>query len=85
MTVSSTRYGHSLTQHKKVQLTADSMRRCHAVDDGRLLQTLVQHKDLVTCIAASSDGRTVVSGASAGGMLPAARHCHASLPVALNI
>ena len=37
--------------------------RCHAVDDGRLLQTLVQHKDLVTCIAASSDGLTVVSGA----------------------
>ncbi len=36
--------------------------RCHAVDDGRLLQTLVQHKDLVTCIDASSDGRTVVSG-----------------------
>ena len=33
------------------------------MDDGRLLQTLVQHKDLVTCIDASSDGRTVVSGA----------------------
>lgn len=36
--------------------------RCHAVEDGRLLQSLAQHKDLVTCIAASSDGRTVVSG-----------------------
>ena len=35
------------------------------MDDGRLLQTLVQHKDLVTCIDASSDGRTVVSGAHA--------------------
>ena len=33
--------------------------------DGRLLQSVAQHQDLVTAIAASSDGRTVVSGALA--------------------
>lgn len=46
--------------------------RCHAVEDGRLLQSLAQHKDLVTCIAASSDGRTVVSGI----VHPPIRHPH---------
>jgi hypothetical protein len=43
--------------------------RCHSVDDGRLLQTLRQHKDLVTCVAVSSDGRTVLSGEWIGSPL----------------
>jgi hypothetical protein len=59
---------------------AGMARRCHAVDDGRLLQTLVQHKDLVTCIAASSDGRTVVSGANAG-LMASAGSGHAAVAV----
>ena len=40
----------------------DNTIRCYTTDDGRLLQSLHQHKDIVTCIAAGADGRTVVSG-----------------------
>ncbi|KAK9824084.1 hypothetical protein WJX72_007613 [[Myrmecia] bisecta] len=40
----------------------DNSIRCYAVDDGRLLQSLRQHKDIVTCIAVGNDGRTLVSG-----------------------
>ena len=32
------------------------------MDDGRLLQSVRQHKDIVTCVAVSSDGGTAVSG-----------------------
>ena len=41
----------------------DNSIRCYNVDDGRLLQSLRQHKDIVTCIAVGSDGCTLVSGA----------------------
>lgn len=33
-----------------------------AVDDGRPLQSLCYHRDVVSCLAASSDGRAVASG-----------------------
>ncbi|PRW34047.1 BEACH domain-containing lvsC isoform X1 isoform B [Chlorella sorokiniana] len=42
----------------------DCSLRAHSADDGRLLQALAYHKDLVTCVAASSDGRVVVSGSA---------------------
>ena len=42
----------------------DNSIRCYGVDDGRLLQSLRQHKDIVTCIALGSDGCTLLSGTS---------------------
>ncbi|DBA78126.1 TPA: hypothetical protein ACH3X2_008097 [Trebouxia sp. C0005] len=40
----------------------DNTIRCYTTDEGRLLQSLHQHKDIVTCVAAGTDSRTVVSG-----------------------
>ena len=40
----------------------DNSIRCYNVDDGRLLQSLRQHKDIVTCVSLGSDGCTLVSG-----------------------
>ena len=40
----------------------DNSIRCYTTDEGRLLQSLRQHKDIVTCIAAGTDSRTIVSG-----------------------
>ena len=40
----------------------DNSIRCYTTDEGRLLQSLHQHKDVVTCVAAGADSRTVVSG-----------------------
>ena len=33
------------------EVTSSCGCRCYAVDEGRLLQSLRQHKDIVTCIA----------------------------------
>ena len=40
----------------------DNTIRCYTTEEGRLLQSLRQHKDIVTCVAAGTDSRTVVSG-----------------------
>eukprot|EP00884_Botryococcus_braunii_P012044 jgi/Botrbrau1/20840/Bobra.0156s0065.1 len=40
----------------------DNSIRCYSVDDGRLLQSLRLHKDIVTCLALASDDRSLVSG-----------------------
>ncbi len=40
----------------------DNSIRCYTTDDGRRLQSLRQHKDIVTCVAAGADSRTIVSG-----------------------
>ncbi|GAB4815481.1 hypothetical protein N2152v2_002527 [Parachlorella kessleri] len=40
----------------------DGSLRCHAVEDGRPLQSLCYHRDVVTCLAATPDGRTLASG-----------------------
>ena len=40
----------------------DNSVRCYSVEDGRLLQSLRQHKDIVTCIAVGADGETLVTG-----------------------
>ena len=40
----------------------DNSIRCYGVEDGRLLQTLRLHKDIVTCVAPASNGATLVSG-----------------------
>lgn len=40
----------------------DNSIRCYTTEEGRLLQSLHQHKDIVTCVAAGTDSRTVVSG-----------------------
>lgn len=34
----------------------------HSIDEGRLLQAAARHRDLVTCVTATTDGRTLVSG-----------------------
>ena len=36
--------------------------RCYAAEDGRLLQAVRSHKDIVTCLALGADGGTLVSG-----------------------
>lgn len=41
----------------------DNSVRCYSVDTGRLLQSVRQHKDIVTCLALGSEGSTLVSGA----------------------
>ena len=43
----------------------DNSIRCYSSEEGRLLQSLRQHKDIVTCIALGSDGTTLVSGRGA--------------------
>jgi WD40 repeat protein len=43
----------------------DNSIRCYSSEEGRLLQSLRQHKDIVTCIALGSDGTTLVSGGAA--------------------
>ena len=40
----------------------DNSLRCYGTEDGRLLQTLRHHKDIVTCVALSSSGTALVSG-----------------------
>lgn len=40
----------------------DNCFQCFSLADGRLLRTIRQHNDVVTCIAVSSDGSTVVTG-----------------------
>ncbi|KAK9806574.1 hypothetical protein WJX73_003713 [Symbiochloris irregularis] len=40
----------------------DNSLRCYGTEDGRLLQTLRHHKDIVTCVALASSGTTLVSG-----------------------
>ena len=40
----------------------DNTIRCYNTDEGRLLQSLRQHKDIVTCVAAGTDSQTIVSG-----------------------
>lgn len=52
----------------------DNSIRCYAVDDGRLLQTLRQHKDIVTCIAVAGNGTSLVSGST-----PLLPHDHAHI------
>lgn len=41
----------------------DNSIRCYSSEEGRLLQSVRVHKDIVTCIEVGSDGRTLVSGA----------------------
>jgi hypothetical protein len=40
----------------------DNSIRCYGAEDGRLLQALRQHRDIVTCLALGSDGATLASG-----------------------
>ncbi len=40
----------------------DNSIRCYSSDEGRLLQSVRVHKDIVTCIEVGSDGRTLASG-----------------------
>lgn len=40
----------------------DGSIHCNAVDDGALLQCVCYHRDIVTCMAVSSDGGTLASG-----------------------
>lgn len=40
--------------HGLLNLASLSTCRAHGADDGRLLQALAYHKDVVTCVAASS-------------------------------
>lgn len=40
----------------------DNSIRCYSSEEGRLLQSIRQHKDIVTCIEAGSDGRTLATG-----------------------
>lgn len=60
--------GHCYTTLPGAKLVAscgywDNSVRCYSVEDGRLLQSLRQHKDIVTCIAVGADGETLVTGA----------------------
>ena len=41
----------------------DNSIRCYSAEEGRLLQSVRVHKDIVTCIELGSDGRTLASGA----------------------
>lgn len=59
--------GHCYTTLSGAKLVAscgywDNSVRCYSVEDGRLLQSLRQHKDIVTCIAVGADGETLVTG-----------------------
>jgi Beige/BEACH domain/Neurobeachin beta propeller domain/Neurobeachin/BDCP, DUF4704 alpha solenoid region/Neurobeachin alpha solenoid region/PH domain associated with Beige/BEACH len=40
----------------------DSSVKCTAIDGCTVVQSLVQHKDIVTCLALSTDGETLVTG-----------------------
>ena len=40
----------------------DNSIRCYSSEEGRLLQSVRVHKDIVTCIEVGSDGRTLASG-----------------------
>ncbi|EIE23680.1 beach-domain-containing protein [Coccomyxa subellipsoidea C-169] len=40
----------------------DNSIRCYSSEEGRLLQSIRQHKDIVTCIEAGSDGCTLATG-----------------------
>ena len=42
----------------------DNSIRCYSSEEGRLLQSIRQHKDIVTCIEAGSDGCTLATGAT---------------------
>ncbi len=42
----------------------DNSIRCYSSEEGRLLQSIRQHKDIVTCIEAGSDGCTLATGDS---------------------
>ena len=60
--------GHCYTTMPGAKLVAtcgywDNSVRCYSIEDGRLLQSLRQHKDIVTCIAVGADGETLVTGA----------------------
>lgn len=59
--------GHCYTTMPGAKLVAscgywDNSVRCYSVEDGRMLQSLRQHKDIVTCIAVGADGETLVTG-----------------------
>ena len=41
----------------------DNSIRCYSAEEGRLLQSVRVHKDIVTCVEVGSDGRTLASGA----------------------
>ena len=43
----------------------DNSIRCYSSEEGRLLQSVRVHKDIVTCVELGSDGRTLASGARA--------------------
>ena len=43
----------------------DNSIRCYSSEEGRLLQSVRVHKDIVTCIELGSDGRTLASGVRA--------------------
>ena len=60
-------FGHCYATMPGARLVAscgywDNSVRCYSVEDGRLLQSLRQHKDIVTCIAIGADGDTLVTG-----------------------
>eukprot|EP00850_Spirogloea_muscicola_P005743 SM000026S08992 [mRNA] locus=s26:1003027:1021649:+ [translate_table: standard] len=40
----------------------DNSFKCHSISDGKLAQSIGQHKDLVTCLSVASDARFVVTG-----------------------
>ena len=58
----------------------DNSIRCYSSEEGRLLQSVRVHKDIVTCIEVGSDGRTLASGVRPPLPLAAdTKHCELSL------
>lgn len=55
----------------------DNSIRCYSSEEGRLLQSVRVHKDIVTCIEIGSDGRTLASGLHS---LFLVLHCCGHLP-----
>eukprot|EP00850_Spirogloea_muscicola_P002934 SM000011S19112 [mRNA] locus=s11:883394:901254:- [translate_table: standard] len=40
----------------------DNSFKCHSISEGKLAQSIGQHKDLVTCLSVASDARFVITG-----------------------
>lgn len=61
-THTSTHTSNNSTRLTHTSHTSTRPTRCHAVEDGALLQSVVVHQDLVTSLAVSADGSVVVTG-----------------------
>ena len=62
----------------------DNSIRCYSSEEGRLLQSVRVHKDIVTCIEVGSDGRTLASGVRTP-LVPALWFRHSLLIVLLTL